>query len=56
MQRLTGVILLATFFHQPALVRSQERIDVKVVKYAGLAKEIVGLRGYVVVVDIWAHW
>ena len=32
----------------------KEKVDVKIVKYNDLCKEVIGLKGKVVVVDFWA--
>jgi hypothetical protein len=34
----------------------QEKVNVRVVKYDGLAETVRQLKGKVVVVDFWAHW
>src|SRR5579863_6480737 len=39
-----------------ALAQPEEKVQLRVVKYDGLCDAINGLKGQVVVVDIWANW
>ena len=50
-----GLVLLITLF----LVRSlgaADQVEVKVVKYQGLADAVKEAKGKIVVVDFWAWW
>jgi thiol:disulfide interchange protein len=51
-----GLVALAFLTVPPVSVFAQDKVDVKVVKYAGLAAAITKLKGKVVVVDFWADW
>ena len=50
--RRAAVAALLTLAIAPAL--AQEKVDLKVVKYDGLARIVGDLKGKVVVVDLWA--
>lgn len=52
--RCLGVLALVQVLGGSAL--EKDKVDVKVVKYAGLAETVKALRGQVVVVDLWATW
>jgi hypothetical protein len=51
--RWLALIPLALLAAGPA---AEEKIGVKVVKYAGLAQAVKQFRGKVVVIDFWADW
>ena len=51
-----GPALLAGLLLLPALSAAQDKVDVKVVNYAGLGDTIKLLKGKVIVVDFWADY
>jgi hypothetical protein len=53
MRHLTSLGALGMLFLAASVARAQEKADVPVVKYAGLAEAVVKNRGKVVLVDIW---
>ncbi len=48
--------LLAALLLLPTLGSAQDKVEVKVVKYAGLGDTIQQLKGKVIVVDFWADY
>ena len=58
MRFLLGAPLLVTcmFLLAASPGPGQDKIDVKVVKYAGLVDIVNQSKGKVIVVDFWAHW
>jgi hypothetical protein len=59
MRSLTAVCLLAFAAGTvlpPVHARAAENVNVKVVKYAGLADAVKQLKGKVVIVDFWATY
>ena len=50
----TGPALVAGLLLLPGAARAEDKVDVKVVKYAGLTDTVGKLKGKVVVVDFWA--
>jgi hypothetical protein len=59
MQRITACTLLAltaTLLLASGVVRAQDKVDVRVVNYDGLADAVRHLKGKIVIVDFWAHW
>jgi hypothetical protein len=54
-RRRAGLVVLATIFvHAHAL--AEDKVEVKVAKYAELTSTINKLKGKVIVVDFWADW
>jgi hypothetical protein len=53
MRLLTGLGALGMLFVAASAAGAQEKADVPVVKYAGLADAVIKNRGKVVLVDIW---
>lgn len=51
-----GLVLGAVIHLAGLPLRAQDRVEVKVVKYAGLADTIKQLKGKVIVVDFWADY
>jgi hypothetical protein len=49
-----ALIVIAGLGAEPASV--QNKVDIKVVKYPELAKNIKQLKGKVIVMDLWADW
>ena len=50
-----GFVMLSTLLlHVPVV--AQDKVEVKVVKYAELTETIKKLKGKVIVVDFWADW
>jgi hypothetical protein len=59
MRSLTPACLLAVVAGTllvPGPAAAQEKVDVKVVKYSGLADAVKKLKGKVVLVDFWATY
>jgi hypothetical protein len=54
--RLSGSAILAMLTLAVGSARAEDKVEVKVVKYADLAKTVKHLKGKVVVVDFWAEW
>jgi hypothetical protein len=54
--RRAGLVALAMLSVPLASVHAQDKVEVQVVKYAGLASTVSKLKGKVVVVDFWADW
>jgi hypothetical protein len=50
----SGLVLLVLALGQ-APVRAEDKVEVKVVKYAGLADAVKAAQGKVVVVDCWNY-
>jgi len=50
-----GLTALAVLFFQ-CLAFAEDKVDVKVVKYADLTDRIKQLKGKVIVTDFWADW
>jgi thiol:disulfide interchange protein len=50
-----GLLVLATFFvlYAPA---AEDKVEVKIAKYADLTATVQKLKGKVIVVDFWADW
>jgi hypothetical protein len=48
--------LTAVLLFMPSSARCEDKIDLKAMKYDGLAETINGLKGKVVVVDFWADF
>jgi hypothetical protein len=51
-----GFLMMSTLFALQTSAFAQDKVDVKVVKYAGLTDTIKKLKGKIVVVDVWADW
>jgi len=50
-----GFVVLATLFvHASAL--AEDKVEVKVAKYADLTATVNKLKGKVIVIDFWADW
>jgi hypothetical protein len=56
MRRTGGLVVWAALCLVSGSARAQEPVDLKVVKYDGLADAVRQLRGRVVVIDFWANW
>ena len=54
--RLSCSTILALLALAVGLARAEDKIEVKVVKYADLAKTVKQQKGKVVVIDFWAEW
>jgi hypothetical protein len=51
----SGLAVLAVLFVQ-TLAFAEDKVDVKVAKYADLTDTIKQLKGKVIVTDFWADW
>jgi hypothetical protein len=52
----TTFVMLSSLFALQTPAFAEDKIDIKVVKYAGLTDTIKKHKGKIVVVDFWADW
>jgi thiol:disulfide interchange protein len=50
-----GLLVLATIF-VPSAPAAEDKVEVKIAKYADLMATVQKLKGKVIVVDFWADW
>jgi hypothetical protein len=51
-----GFVVLSTFVALAAPGFAEDKVEVKVAKYADLTDTIKKLKGKVIVIDFWADW